>query len=124
MMERIAVALALAAGPQQLTAKERLYQHACYTGVAAAQAALPKVPQEDELMARGFASCDGSLARLRASGELARERDVPEFACGYAVGATFAKYGLGREVEEGALSARARRAMESCREELRRQGIK
>ena len=53
-----------------LTAKERAYQTACYTGVVAAQDVLPKSPQQDELTSRGYASCDGSLQRLRKSGEL------------------------------------------------------
>jgi hypothetical protein len=110
----------LAAGVPDLNPKERLYQHACYTGVSTAQSVLPKVPQEDELMGRGFASCDGSIVRMRKTGDLDREQNIPEFACGYAVGATFAKYGLSSEVQ--ARSPRALRAVERCMQRLRNQG--
>lgn len=117
----IAVLAAVLASSPGLSEKERLYQHACYTGVAAAQEVLPKVSQEDELMDRGFASCDGSIVRLRKTAELEREKDVPGFACGYAVGSMFAKYGLGHEVEAG--SPRAEKAMGLCVERLRKQGV-
>jgi hypothetical protein len=76
----------------------RLYLTACYTGMVEAQKVLPDLPQKDELLRRGYVTCDGSVMRLAATGELRRESDVGLFACGYALGAMFAKYGLGGEV--------------------------
>jgi hypothetical protein len=50
-----------------------------------------------------------------ASGQLQREADVTQFACGYAVGAMFAKFGLQAEVTRTP-SARAKAAMTHCQE--------
>lgn len=123
MLTTAMLLLTLFADAPGLSAKERLYQNACYTGVAMAQSVLPKVATEDELMKRSFASCDGSITRLRKTGELDREPNIPDFACGYAIGATFAKYGLGDEVTRAQPSARALKAQSLCLENLAKQGI-
>ena len=97
------------------------YRLACYTGMAHAQKVLPVVPQKDSLLGRGYQSCEGSLIRLTKSGELAKEPSIATFACGYAVGAMFAKYGFGDEVVPP--SKRVLQAIDSCMEALRKQGI-
>jgi hypothetical protein len=104
-----------------LSAMERLYLQACAAGIGAAIEVLPDVPNRDEFHSRGLASCQGSRTRLAASGELAKERNVVEFACGYAVGAMFAKYGLGSEVQPK-MSERAVKAFKACTEQWRYKG--
>ncbi|MGH8542114.1 MAG: hypothetical protein ACREX3_00365 [Gammaproteobacteria bacterium] len=75
----------------------RLYLAACYTGMVEAQKVLPDLPQKDELLRRGYETCDGSVIRMAATRDLEREADVGLFACAYAMGAMFAKYGFGGE---------------------------
>jgi hypothetical protein len=77
----------------------------------------------DDFHARGMASCEGSRKRLKASRELEQKNDVIGFACGYAVGAMFAKFGLEDEVGR-VLSERAARAGSRCRARMKKQGAK
>jgi hypothetical protein len=114
-----------AAQPSEQEAVLRaLVKHACYTGCAMAQVKLPKVPQEDELLGRGFLSCDGRLVNRP---ETLEEDHLIAGSCAYAVGAMFARYGLGREIvaDDGTprFSPRAAEAVRLCLKELTRQNI-
>ena len=100
----------------------RAYTQACYTGVVQAQKVLPDVPQREDLLRRGYNSCDGSLLRMTRSGQVRQESSLAELACGYAVGAMFAKYGFAEEATS--MSARALKAATACIEIVRTQGIK
>lgn len=100
----------------------RAYKQACYTGVVQAQRVLPDVPQKDQLLARGYLSCDGSLLRMTNTGQLHREPRISELGCGYAVGAMFAKYGFTHEAD--APSSRVLQAAKACQDIVARQGIK
>lgn len=109
--------------PPAASGRERLYLHACATGVGAALEALPAEERTDALRSRGLNSCQGSLTRLIATGELEKEPNIPEFACGYAVGAMFAKVGLSHEVQPSP-SPRALSAMTKCMSNLENQGAR
>ena len=98
------------------------YTQACYTGVVQTQAVLPDVPQRDTLLKRGYLSCDGSLIRMRRTGQLAEEPSMAELGCGYAAGSMFAKYGFGTS-EIKPPSPRLLRAVVACLDALKPQGI-
>lgn len=98
-----------------------MYLHACVTGVGAAMDVLPRTPKDDEFRARGQATCEGSLRRLRATGQLEREKDLSDLACGYAIGAMFVHHGLAGEVQPTA-SERVLKAADACTKTLAKQG--
>jgi hypothetical protein len=99
----------------------RAYIQACYTGMVYAQKVLPDIPQNDEMLKRGYLSCDGSLVRMSRTGQLAKETSVSELGCGYAAGAMFAKYGFPHEADPP--SKRLIDAATACIRALRKQGI-
>lgn len=96
-----------------------IYKQACHQGVTTSMDVLPSVPDKDGMRTRGYNGCEGSLQRLQKSGDLAKENDLVGFACGYSVGAMFAKYGLQSEVNP--MSERATKALQKCVDETKRQ---
>jgi len=115
----LAVLLGQTGQPRDLATE--MYSHACNTGMVVAQRVLPQVSDEQraDFLHRGYDSCRGSLSRIQKSGELAQQKEVAAFGCGYAVGAMFAKYGINNEVSPP--SKRVRQAMETCLVEVERQ---
>jgi hypothetical protein len=86
-----------------------------------AQAVLPDRPEKGESLQRGYETCDASLVRLAAAGDLRREPDVGMFGCGYAMGVMFAEYGFGGEVDPP--SRRVNRGYVECQLRLWEQDL-
>lgn len=102
---------------------ESAFATACNTGMVISQKHLPPHPDAEKLLVRGYASCKGALARWSGQpGGLAGISGPVELVCGYAVGAMFAKYGFGSEVQTP-LSERALAAAKQCVADLAKQGI-
>ncbi|MGA7742642.1 MAG: hypothetical protein WBP56_17920 [Polyangia bacterium] len=121
MISPVLLAMILGQSGQTRDVTAEMYSHACNTGMVVAQRVLPQVSEEQraEFLRRGYDSCRGSLSRMQKSGELAQQKEVAAFACGYAVGAMFAKYGINNEVSPP--SKRVKQAMETCLVEVERQ---
>ncbi len=107
--------------------KQLMYKAACYAGVESAQKFLPPNDMRDQLKNRGMLSCEGSLARIIKSGELYKEPNIVEFACGYATGSMNSKYGFGEEhlvIGKDKFAKWAMDAMSDCIEKMKKQNVK
>ena len=102
----------LLASEENIEIKKLIYITACNTGVGTAVENFPTVPLKDEMLTRGYRSCLGSYMRILKSGELENEKNLIEFACGYAVGAMTAKYGLHDEMKP--MSLRMIKTITTC----------
>jgi len=90
----------------------KVYLAGCHAGVEEAQNLLPDLAQKSELERRVYATCDSSLVRLAATGDVRLERDAGRFGCRSGIRDMFERYGVGIEITQG--SDRLKRSYAEC----------